>query len=378
MTRGLSGGYHFSINLPKYVSVLVLITGLIFVLAMSGCASIGPDSVPRDRIDYADAMADSWKDQLVLNIVRLRYGDTPSFMDVSSVVASYTLQGQTQAGAITNFGIPSKTTTLPNTIGSVSAIGAYADRPTISYTPLSGKKFAQSLLTPIPPSAIFSLISAGYAADFVLPTTVRALNGMYNHSFQTGVRRPADPDFYPLVAAIRRLQLSRAVTIQVKKRGADESVIAIFGDRNKPELKKDIDFIQRTLKVKPLNGEIILSYGAVPHQANELAVLSRSMIEMMIEMSADIVVPLQHVSNGRTYANTVDGSTPSDAAPVKIYSGASAPSDAFAKVRYRDTWYWVSDSDFLSKRSLTLMLLFFSLAETGVVPSAPVLTIPVQ
>ena len=136
MTRGLSGGYHFSINLPKYVSVLVLITGLIFVLAMSGCASIGPDSVPRDRIDYADAMADSWKDQLVLNIVRLRYGDTPSFMDVSSVVASYTLQGQTQAGAITNFGIPSKTTTLPNTIGSVSAIGAYADRPTISYTPL--------------------------------------------------------------------------------------------------------------------------------------------------------------------------------------------------------------------------------------------------
>ena len=164
---------------------------------MSGCASIGPDSVPRDRIDYADAMANSWKDQLVLNIVRLRYGDTPSFMDVSSVVAAYTLQGQTQAGAITNFGIPSKTTTLPNTIGSVSAIGAYSDRPTISYTPLSGKKFAQSLLTPIPPSAIFSLISAGYAADFVLPTTVRALNGIYNHSFQTGVRRPADPDFYP-------------------------------------------------------------------------------------------------------------------------------------------------------------------------------------
>jgi hypothetical protein len=100
-------------------------------------------------------MADSWKDQLVLNIVRLRYGDTPTFMDVSSVVAAYTLQGQMQTGAIANFGIPSRTTTLPKTIGSVSAIGAYADRPTISYTPLTGKKFAQSLLSPIPPSAIF-------------------------------------------------------------------------------------------------------------------------------------------------------------------------------------------------------------------------------
>jgi len=31
-----------------------------------------------------------------------------------------------------------------------------------------------------------------------------------------------------------------------------------------------------------------------------------------------------------------------------------------------------------SKRSLTFLLLFFSLAETGVVPEAPVLTIPVQ
>jgi hypothetical protein len=116
----------------------------------------------------------------------------------------------------------------------------------------------------------------------------------------------------------------------------------------------------------------------VPQQGNELAVLSRSMIEIMIEMSADIDVPIEHVSTGRTYANIDDSSGPSEAAPVKVHSSASAPSSAFAKVRYRDTWYWVSDGDFLSKRSLTLMLLFFSLAETGVIPAAPVLTIPVQ
>ena len=63
---------------------------------------------------------------------------------------------------------------------------------------------------------------------------------------------------------------------------------------------------------------------------------------------------------------------------VAIGAGATPPGDAFTTVFYRNTWYWVSDQDFASKRSLTFLLLFFSLAETGVVPEAPVLTIPVQ
>ncbi len=54
------------------------------------------------------------------------------------------------------------------------------------------------------------------------------------------------------------------------------------------------------------------------------------------------------------------------------------PGDAFTAVHYRGTWYWISDNDRASKRALTFLLLFFSLAETGVVSEAPVLTIPVQ
>jgi hypothetical protein len=367
-----------STTAQRYTSILALVAGPIVLQVLSGCTSIGPGLVPQDRVGYADAMADSWKDQLLLNIVRLRYGDAPTFMDVSSVVSSYALQGQVQANVIGNLGVPKKTTTLPDAIGSAGLLGSYSDRPTISYTPLTGKKFAQSLLTPIPPSAIFSLISAGYAADFVLPTTVRAFNGIYNSTFQSGSRRPADPEFYPLIAAMQRLQLSRAISIQVKKRGPTETVIAVLGNRNSPQVKQDVEFIQQTLKLKSREGEIILSYGPVQQQSNELAVLSRSMIEIMVEMSADIEVPVAHVQNGRTYANTSYALGNKNAASPKIYSGASAPADAFAKIRYRDAWYWIADTDFYSKRSLTLMLLFFSLAETGVVPAAPLLTIPVQ
>ena len=36
---------------------------LLTVLAVAGCASIGPGTVPRDRLDYISAVGESWKEQ---------------------------------------------------------------------------------------------------------------------------------------------------------------------------------------------------------------------------------------------------------------------------------------------------------------------------
>jgi hypothetical protein len=348
-------------------------------LILAGCSSIGPGTVPRDRIDYANALSDSWKDQMLLNIVRLRYGDTPTFLDVSSVIGAYSLGAQVQAGGAVNFGVPSATTITPGATGSVSATGAFADRPTISYTPLTGKKFAQSLLQPIPPAAIFSLIAAGYPVDVVFPVTIRALNGIYNHATQGGVRRPADPQFYPLIDAWRRIQASRSFSMRIEKRGDEQATIGVFAAGITPEIQRDIEFVRDTLHIKPKNGEIKLVYGALQSSPDELAVLSRSMLEIMQELSADIDVPPQDVSKGRTFATGAPTTaSPYDLPRVNIHSGPTAPGDAFTAVSYRGAWYWVSDDDFASKRSLTFLLLFFSLAETGAAPEAPVLTIPVQ
>jgi hypothetical protein len=59
--------------------------GLAF-LFLGGCAGIGPPTVSRDRFDYTAAISESWKHQMLFNMVKIRYGDAPVFLDVSSVM----------------------------------------------------------------------------------------------------------------------------------------------------------------------------------------------------------------------------------------------------------------------------------------------------
>lgn len=66
---------------------------VLLLTCLAGYASLGPLIVPRDRVDYVTAIASSWKKQTLLNIVRLRYGDAPTFLDVSSVINAYAFQG---------------------------------------------------------------------------------------------------------------------------------------------------------------------------------------------------------------------------------------------------------------------------------------------
>ncbi|MEN6497160.1 MAG: hypothetical protein ABFD16_22930, partial [Thermoguttaceae bacterium] len=51
------------------------------VLVLAGCAGITPQKIPVDRLEYGQVVAESWKRQTLLNVVRLRYGDAPMFLD---------------------------------------------------------------------------------------------------------------------------------------------------------------------------------------------------------------------------------------------------------------------------------------------------------
>jgi hypothetical protein len=61
---------------------------------------------------------------------------------------------------------------------------------------------------------------------------------------------------------------------------------------------------------------------------------------------------------------------------VRIHSSRERPIDAYAAVRYRDYWFWIDDRDMKSKSEFLFILVLFSLAETGVAPQTPVITVP--
>ncbi|HEY1382601.1 MAG TPA: hypothetical protein VGF43_03255 [Dongiaceae bacterium] len=74
------------------------IAAALMLLGAGACGSVGPTTVPRDRIDYSTAIGDSWKQQTLLNIVKLRYGDMPIFLEIAQVIAGYQLESTVTGG----------------------------------------------------------------------------------------------------------------------------------------------------------------------------------------------------------------------------------------------------------------------------------------
>ena len=358
---------------------LRLILPVLILALLSACASIGAGSMNRDRLDYAEALATSWKDQMLLNIVKLRYGDTPMFLEVSSVISSYQLQSQVNLAGTFSSGL---TPGLPDTWGKGATIGAgalFSDRPTISYTPLQGDRFTRGLMRPIAPAALFQLVQAGYPVDLIFQLTTRAINGVYNRSNRSSGIRDADPEFYRILDALRRMQLSEAIGFRLEKRGSDEiSLITFRGSKLTPAVEQDIRFLRTALGIQIEASELSLTFGAVPRNDRELAVLTRSILEMLIELGARVEVPTKDIEEGHTFSIPPPdpNSGPRDLPLVRIHAGTERPTDAFVAVRYQRHWFWIDNRDFRSKSIFSFLLFLTSLAETGVAPQAPVLTVP--
>jgi len=118
-------------------------------------------------------LSDSSKKQVLLNIIKLRYSDMPLFMAVSSIVSGYTLESSV---SLTGTVYESGDTPASAALGRA---GKFTDRPTITYSPLTGNQFNRTFLTPVPPSAVLSMVQAGWPVDSLFHITLKAINGLY-------------------------------------------------------------------------------------------------------------------------------------------------------------------------------------------------------
>src|SRR5690242_4477363 len=107
---------------------VLLAIALVSAAGAAGCNHLGPKTVAVDRFEYSAAIAESWKQQTLLNIVKLRYMDLPVFVDVASVVSGYSIQ----SGVNVNGTLSSDRAVQGNFV-AVGGQAIYTDRPTITY-----------------------------------------------------------------------------------------------------------------------------------------------------------------------------------------------------------------------------------------------------
>jgi len=300
---------------------------LIMAAAMlAACASIGPRTVTVDRFDM------------------------PVFVDVSSIVAGYSLQ----TGVSVN-GVVASEKAVQGNYGALGAQGVYTDRPTITYVPMTGGKFLRGLVTPIEPRNIFFMMQAGYPANFILGLAVESMNGVRNRAAAGGVGLRVAED---------------------KARGS--TPVLFFRRDDLPEdIQEKSAEIRRLLKLPADQQKFVLACSPMRGAANELAVNSRSMLQILQAFSGYVDAPEQHVREGR--AGPAFEHAPAGEHNVgRIRSGTTKPERAYAAVHYEGYWFWVDDSDWQAKWALTTIMFLFTLADTGGPERLPLVTIPAQ
>lgn len=341
---------------------------LLFVAA--GCTSIGPDTISRDRFDYSAALGDSWKHQTLLNLVKLRYMDLPIFLDVGQIVSGYSLEtGVSANGTLSSSGAVQ---------GDFLALGGsarFTDRPTITYTPMTGDRFLRNMLEPFPPQTLFKMLQAGYAADALFELTVESFNGLRNRSSMPG-GGAADPRFLRVLALMRKLQATGTIGTRVETAGEGGPTTVVFfrGGDGDPEIGAMVAELRGLLALDAPDGHYELIYAPVQERDGQLAVRTRSLLQVLMALASFVEVPTEDVSAGvATSAPPIPESQPT---LLHVKSGTSAPADAFFAVPFRDHWFWIDDTDLASKRTFAFVMFLFTLADSGGSGGAPVLTIP--
>jgi len=352
-----------NIRFARRQAVLIAFACIIVPVFLVGCTSIGSTTIAPDRFNYSAAISESWKEQMLLNVVKLRYADAPIFLDVASVINQYTLEGSATVRAGSGLLAP------------VTARGTYIDKPTITYMPLSGKKFLTSLMTPIPPTAILHLIQSGWQANYILELTVQAMNGVRNTSAGVESLRLADPEFVRLLELVASIQRSGAMGVSVSPEGKGEVLRVMFADRLDPKIRLDLEEFKQILGLNAAVNEYKVIFGVHPEGGEEIAMLSRSILMILELVGAWISVPEEHVEKGVVPGNEFfDRDQPPRL--VHIRSGTEPPGDVYTAVRFKDYWFWIDATDYRSKRVFSFLMSLMTLTEKGEDRKAPVLTLP--
>ena len=162
------------------------------------------------------------------------------------------------------------------------------------------------------------------------------------------------------------------------KNNQDATIMFFYRRELTAEIVRTLREIETILGLKAGVRELKVTYGLFPKSDSEVALLTRSMLHIMIRLATLVSVPSEHVTEGRTVPSLAlnSGIKEDSGRLIEISHSTEKPEDAFTAVRYRDYWFWIDDRDFKSKRTFAFLMILFSLTETGGKAGLPLVTIP--
>lgn len=390
------------------------------VLAAGSCGCLGPSAIRYTRMRYNEVVRDTNDQQLLLNIVRLRYADSPVFIDLPTITSQFELAAGGSdpgpAGSQTNFGVG----------------GAWGrDTPTLSYHPREGRELAKALLEPIS-TDLFSIVNAGANVEQLLLLSVNDINDVPNAprattllpnipddnaAFLRGIRILSDlrdRDATELVVStdeevagmsdpISRDSVDGSHLLDAARSGyvfrerSDKHVALLRRERElflrirRPYVHSaEMQEAARIFKLKPgldryrikseLSEDSSESLPA-PLEGDTVLMNMRSVLQIMTFLSKGVCVPLEHVQSGT--APTVAGrdGKPFDwtrvtAGHFVVHADRHRPHDAEVAVHYRGYWFYIAPNDVRSRSVLAIMEVLFALQESEDRKPGPLLALP--
>src|SRR5262249_17460604 len=157
-----------------------------------------------------------------------------------------------------------------------------------------------------------------------------------------------------------------------------EISLITFPQSKNPQAMNESRSVRKLLGLSSSAERFKVYYGGYSGKNDEIAMMTRSMLQVMLELSADVRVPHADVALGKAAPGQVEmqASVPRATPSVNILSGNEAPPNTSIAVQYDRQWFWIADTDFHSKAVFAAVMMLFSIADVGLKGGGPIVTIP--
>ena len=354
--------------------VRFLVAGLGSLAVLTGCASHrGAGTISPSGYAYNEAIAKTKSEQLLLNLVRLKYRDPIVFMDIDGI----TTQHQYVFSASAENLIPFRNTADGSSLIIPGA--SVSETPTTVYKPLDSSQFAQDLLAPIAPETVVLLANSGWSVERLMACCIERIGPLSNAASVSGPTPSTIPDNYAfreMAGLVRELQQDERVTIERLPGGEGAGTHLVID-----AVDTDVCAPLRALLEAP---DCAMEFRLVAkdsgRQADEAFAQTRTVLGALYTLSHAVDVPPAHLDAGlTTQSGVASARTPDWSAYLgnifEVRAGASEPAGAAVKIFYRDHWYWIDDQDLQSKTTFNLVTFLLALQSAASDGASPLLTI---